>query len=406
MEELTAEFPRNSTYGSMLGDAYCWISEIQPPQEAKQSLSKALKLQKKLAADFPSVSDYRYAVVRSLSMLASKVRDAGRAEEAAQAVTEAIAIGETLVSESPTVHYFRSRLGSTYIQLADLLRNTGKLPEAEKRYRQSITVFEKLVDDIPNMNFDGSLDDAYSGFASLLRSTGRLEDEARLFQARIADLSKAIERNAQSGPGHRQLPADTDRKLGYLLRRAQCYRHLADVLLLQGKPAESAAQLDKCAAEYTRAIELKPDNWEGWYGRGNVFFDRRQWDKAVADFSKAIELAPQVHANWWGRGHAYVLLAQWDKAAANFGQVLERWPEGHEGWYLRAVAFAQLKQPDKAIADLRKAVANGFNNAEQLKSDWRFAPLRNREDFGKLVEELERKKKSQSKQTAPDKKKD
>src|SRR5262249_46719817 len=160
-----------------------------------------------------------------------RVLDAGRAEEGAQAYAEAIAIGEKLVSESPTVHYFRSRLGTTYKLLADVLRNTGKLPEAEKRYRQSITVFEKLVDDIPNMNFGGSLDDAYSGLSALLRITGRLEEESRLFQTRIADLSKAIDRNAQT---------DTDRKLGYLLRLAQCYRHLADLFVLQGKAAESA----------------------------------------------------------------------------------------------------------------------------------------------------------------------
>jgi superkiller protein 3 len=60
---------------------------------------------------------------------------------------------------------------------------------------------------------------------------------------------------------------------------------------------------------------------------------------------------------------------------------------------LRAVAFAQLKQPDKALADLRQAIAKGFNNVEQLKNDPKLAPLRTREDFGKLLEELQGKEK-------------
>jgi hypothetical protein len=33
----------------------------------------------------------------------------------------------------------------------------------------------------------------------------------------------------------------------------------------------------------------------------------------------------------------------------------------------------------------------GFNNMEQMKNDSRLATLRTREDFGKLLEELERK---------------
>lgn len=406
LEEVTVESPSNPTYRTILGEAYCWSSQGQPPQEAERSLRKALNVQRKLAADFPSVSNIRYDVVRSLVMLAREVLEASRAEQAEDAYAEAIAIEETLAKETPTVHFYRSRLGLTYRQLANLLSRTGKLPEAEKRYCQSITVFEKLVDDFPNMDFGGNLDDAYSGFGSLLRSTGRLEEETRLFQERIAELSEAIERNAQTEPGQRQPLADPDRNLGYRLRRAQCYRHLAEILLLQGNSTASASQWDKCAAEYTKAIELKRDDWTAWSGRAFVYFNRQQWDKAVADFSKAIELAPQVHTNWWHRGHAYLQLAQWNNAAANFGRVVDQWPDGVDGWYLRAFAFAQLKQPDKALADLRQAIAKGFNNAEQLKNDPRFAPLRNREDFGKLVEELERKNKSQSKQSDHEKKKD
>ena len=104
-----------------------------------------------------------------------------------------------------------------------------------------------------------------------------------------------------------------------------------------------------------------------------------------------------MHTNWWHRGHAYLALAQWDKAAADFGKVVDQWPDGSEGWYLRGVAFAQLNQPDEAMADLRNAMAKGFKIVELMKNDSRLAPLRTREDFGKLLEELEQNEKSNNK---------
>ena len=150
-------------------------------------------------------------------------------------------------------------------------------------------------------------------------------------------------------------------------------------------------QWQEAAAEYTKATEVKPDAWEPWSRRAFFHLNRRQWDSAVADFSKAIDLAPRVHTNWWHRGHAYLHLAEWDKAAADFGKVIEQWPDGAEGWYRRGAAFAQLAQLDKAMADLRQASAKGFHNVELLKNDPLLAPLRTREDFGKLLEELQQK---------------
>jgi tetratricopeptide (TPR) repeat protein len=218
LEEVTAESPRIPTYRSMLGAAYCWSSQGQPPQEAGRSLRKALEVQRKLAADFPSVSNIRYDVVRSLVMLAREVLEASQPEQAEEAYAEAIAIEETLAKETPTIHFYRHRLGLTYWQFANFLSRTGKLPEAEKRYRQCITVYEKLAHDFPQISVAGSLDDAYSRFGVFLRSRGRHEEALKMYQVRINDLSKAIERNAPTEPRHREQLADTYRSLGVMLQ--------------------------------------------------------------------------------------------------------------------------------------------------------------------------------------------
>src|SRR5262249_18173649 len=158
----------------------------------------------------------------------------------------------------------------------------------------------------------------------------------------------------------------------------------------QARHADADVEWDKATAESTKAIELKPDNWETWSGRALVHFHRRKWADAIVDFSKAIDLAPDIHTTWWHRGHAHLNLAQWDKAAANFTKVVEQWPDGSEDWYWRGVALANVNQPDQALADFRQAFSKGFRNVEWMKTDPRLNALRARADFGELVREFEK----------------
>ncbi len=151
---------------------------------------------------------------------------------------------------------------------------------------------------------------------------------------------------------------------------------------------QAEKQVEHEVKSFTEAIELAPNRWEAWHDRAMFYFQRQRWEAAAADFSKGIELAPNVHTNWWHRGHAHLKLQKWDKAAADFGKVVEGWPDGGEGWYWRGLALVQMNQPDNAMADLRQAVAQGFYRLENMKNDPNFDPLRKRDDFGKLLEEL------------------
>jgi hypothetical protein len=55
------------------------------------------------------------------------------------------------------------------------------------------------------------------------------------------------------------------------------------------------------------------------------------------------------------------------------------------------VSSAEAKtEADQAMASLRKAVDAGYRNAADLRTDSALGALRKREDFKKLVEELEK----------------
>jgi tetratricopeptide (TPR) repeat protein len=289
---------------------------------------------------------------------------------------ESVPLWEKLVAESPGNDDYRMQLGHALWELADQSSAAGRHDEANGTLRRALEVFEKLAADFPGNPFyrqEQGFTDWKLGL--LMNSLSRQKEAEEPFRHALAI--------------YKQLAADYPQELNYRIRLARSCNILGETLVRQGQHAEGAVELDNAVAEFTKAIALKTDAWEGWNGRAFVHFNRQQWNEAVADFTKAIELAPQVHTNWWHRGHAYLSLAQWDKAATDFGYVIDHWPDGPDGRYLRAVALAQMKEPDKALADLRQAIALGFDNVALMISDSRLAPLRTREDFGKLLQEVE-----------------
>src|SRR5262249_55689379 len=49
---------------------------------------------------------------------------------------------------------------------------------------------------------------------------------------------------------------------------------------------------EKAIADYTRAIELMPDNASLWFERGRCYGHLGQWQKAAPDYTRAVELRP------------------------------------------------------------------------------------------------------------------
>jgi hypothetical protein len=82
-------------------------------------------------------------------------------------------------------------------------------------------------------------------------------------------------------------------------------------------------------------------------------------------------------------GHYYDLACYCSLAAAEFSR-LEQLSEGQR----REKVVSAL---DRAMEMLRKAVQAGFKDADRLKKDTDLDPLDDREDFKKLIAELEKK---------------
>ena len=69
------------------------------------------------------------------------------------------------------------------------------------------------------------------------------------------------------------------------------------------------------------------DNPDYWYLRGGAYFDKRgDYDQAIADFSRAIELNPDNAEYWHDRGAAYFRKGDYDRAIADYARACQLAP--------------------------------------------------------------------------------
>src|SRR5262249_55989223 len=133
--------------------------------------------------------------------------------------------------------------------------------------------------------------------------------------------------------------------------------------------------------------------------------------EAVGRRRQKLDQAPQDAHNRRALAKHYLFLAHLEReagrleeSAAAVQKQVDLWPKDADELFAGARGFAQTaaaagkaakpsdadRYADRAVAVLRRAVAAGFRSAAQARSDAAFAVLRPREDFRKLVAEMDK----------------
>jgi tetratricopeptide (TPR) repeat protein len=61
-----------------------------------------------------------------------------------------------------------------------------------------------------------------------------------------------------------------------------------------GNAARDARKYSEAETSYRSAGQLKPKDWRGWYGLGNVYTDQQRWDEAEKAYKQASDYAQQI----------------------------------------------------------------------------------------------------------------
>ncbi len=109
--------------------------------------------------------------------------------------------------------------------------------------------------------------------------------------------------------------------------------------------------------DFTRFIELAPDNVHGYYNRGYAYTLQGDFDKAIKDYSMAITMNPRYIAAYNNRGNLYHQKGMHDDAIKDFEQTIKINPDFAYGYHNRGLVYADQGKTELAIEDMTKAIS-------------------------------------------------
>ena len=108
--------------------------------------------------------------------------------------------------------------------------------------------------------------------------------------------------------------------------------------------------------DWTKVIEVNPQEVDAYYNRGVVFYQSDQYEQALADFDRALKLNAQSAQILYARGSVYMEQGNYREARNDFRNALKSAPDMVSAHFKRGVAYQRLGQLDKAIDSLTEAI--------------------------------------------------
>lgn len=363
LTRLTEGSPERRDFQVELSHAYNYLGTLcyqrGRNEDAGRYFRESLRLHQELSPD-PDPAAHIHVTAKLINNLANVLRSSGQLDAALREYRRAVALHTELTSGDPNQPDYSLDLAQHQINCAHTLAALGRTQEAEQAVRDGLTTSRGLVERYPDHPpYLDRLGDAHFRLAMILIDRPR-DAEPEYLAAReiysrlVADFPKT--------PDYAKSLGSTLNNLGLLRTNREEFataRNLfAEAVASQKKalrldPADGQAResLHKAAANLTRVLVTLRD------------------DQAAA--SAAEDMLRVVGENAASLIDAARAFAGCERVAAGSGRAGQ------------ATAYG-----DRAIALLRKAIAAGFEDSEELISGETWVGLESHVDFRKLVEEL------------------
>jgi tetratricopeptide (TPR) repeat protein len=436
---LAAEQSDKFSYRSKLASLTASLAKAETRSQqyalAPQHYAEALQFTEQLVAKFPNEPEALY--VRALVYFDSENFGKDRFDEAIRDLRE-------LVHLRPMEIRYLSLLSGALNNAAGHDQGRRQKKEVESMYTESVAIDRKLLESRPSdPNFRHDLANAlfnYGGFVrnrpaealplreeagALLRQLvkdfssnvryrhmlARNQDEVGLLLARLHRPNDAIPALREAVLFMEQLPENYPHPLVRRWRLADFTKDLASILAEQGQWDEASAHLDKAIS----LLIATPSLFQNQEFRGMATESLTEslylfirGSNAQGKSEAARNRLKEMSKTLWSRNDegavlslalAYVKGGLVSEAIAEAEAVAAAGPNSVEHLYDAAcvVSLASASAKDakvkeghakRALEILNLAVKTGWKDAAHMKKDTDLDPLRDREDFKKLMESL------------------
>jgi serine/threonine protein kinase/tetratricopeptide (TPR) repeat protein len=354
------------------------LSQTGKPAEALASYEKALAIRQKLADANPSLTQFQGELAGSHLLIGRLLSQMGKPAEALASKGRALAIFQKLADANPTVVEYLRALAESQIDIGLDLSQMGKPAEALASYEKTVAIRQKLADANPSVTwFQSDLANSYLAIGGQLALAGK-NGQAIEYYTREEAIRQKLAATESARPDDRDLLAN-------------CQTNTADLLRKAGRRVEAREACERALAlreplvkEYPQVTYYRGGLAETYLRTGQVQCDAKDLAAAAASWKRAIALYEGLKVP---SSSDSFLRACCHACLSELGDKPGSGVSAEEG---RA-------ETDRAMSWLRKAVTAGFGNPDSYRIESALDPLRGREDFKKLVAELEAKAKARTK---------
>jgi serine/threonine protein kinase/Tfp pilus assembly protein PilF len=372
-KQLAADFPSRPEFRQDLAKHHnnrgMLLRDMGRLKEAEQDYDQALNIRKQLAADFPSRPEFRRELGRSYNNRGALLFATGRHKEAEEDYDKALSIKKQLAADFPSRPEFRQDLAMSYNNRGALRSDAGRSKEAEQDFDQALIIFKQLAAEFPSRpEFRDDLAGSYVNRGVLLCAAGRLSEAEK-------DLGQALSTYTKLAADFPNQPDLRNRLAAACVKLASLHKQqgnwtAAKRLLLEGRPHHLAA--------------LKANPRHPTYR----LFYRNYLNVLTTVHAGLLEPADAVRTAETCRDLGWDVPADAYDAACGLSQCIPIVAQ-HDKLDDKQRKKAAQFYGDAAMKLLRDAVSKGFKDVSQMKKDTDLDPLRQREDFQKLVAEME-----------------
>lgn len=107
---------------------------------------------------------------------------------------------------------------------------------------------------------------------------------------------------------------------------------------------------------YNQALQLNPNESDGYNNRGVLYYTLRQYEQAIADYTMAIQLHPSCARPYYNRGLVYQDLGQYKEAMADYTTTIRLHPAYDWAYFRRALLAERCGDYAQAMADYTAAL--------------------------------------------------